>query len=301
MLMRSVLFLATVTSCTALQDAVVERQLGKAQEFLSDPGIALEPVAPGVWSFRHDWYRNLVLVSGDELAVVDPMSTEAAKLLAAELQQKLPGKRVTLVIYSHSHHDHIRGAAVFPEAYVVAHENVARELKLNPSNEVVPPKRTVSGDEAFSWAGMRIELLHLPRSHSDAYLAVWLNEPRILYAPDLVAKRGGLALENDAFLPGVIAGQERLLALDPKTIVPGHYALCTKEDLQRYHDMLVRMRAVTAEEIAKSGTHDAVKIETATFTRIQQRLRDEFGDVPGFNDALLFNTYYLVLADIGGF
>ena len=39
----------------------------------------------------------------------------------------------------------------------------------------------------------------------------------------------------------------------------------------------------------------------APFVRIQRRLRKRYGDVPGFEDALLTNTYYLVLGFVGGF
>jgi glyoxylase-like metal-dependent hydrolase (beta-lactamase superfamily II) len=289
------------TGCVAIQDSVVEGQLSKAQKFLSDPGSGLEPVAPGIWSFKYDWYRNLVLVSGEEIAVFDPISAPAASALAAELTQRFPGKKVTLVGYSH--HDHIRGGALLarPDTVVLAHENVARELKLFGASEVLAPTQLVPGDHAFTWAGVKLELLHLPRSHSDAYLAVWLPESKILYAPDLVEKKGGLAIENDNFLPGVLAAHERLLALEAAQIVPGHFALCTNEDLKAYSHMIARMRVVVADELKSAGTYDATKLDPAGFTRIQQKLREEFGGVEGFNDALLFNTYYLVLAYIGGF
>lgn len=303
MILRVVVLCALCSGCVAIQDSVVESQLSKAQKFLEDPGIGLEPVAPGVWSFKYDWYRNLVLVAGDEIAVFDPISGPAATALAAELTKQFAGKKVTLLGYSHAHHDHIRGGAqlVAEGTTVIAHENVARELALFGASEVLAPTQSVPGDHAFTWAGMRIELLHLPRSHSDSYLAVWLPDAKILYAPDLVGKKGGLAIENDNFLPGMIAGQQRLFALGATQIVPGHFALCTNADLKAYSDMLIRMRVVVAEELKAAGTYDATKIDTAGFTRIQQKLRAEFGGVEGFNDALLFNTYYLVLAYIGGF
>ena len=77
MILRTLLLTVAALSsgCVAIQDLIVENQLAKAQRFLLDPGTGLEPVAPGIWSFKADWYRNLVLVSGDEIAVFDPIST----------------------------------------------------------------------------------------------------------------------------------------------------------------------------------------------------------------------------------
>ncbi len=75
----------------------------------------------------------------------------------------------------------------------------------------------------------------------------------------------------------------------------------TNEDLKAYNHMLTRMRVVVAEELQRAGTHDATKLDPSGFTHIEQQLREEFGGVDGFNSAVLFNTYYLVLAYIGGF
>lgn len=305
--MRLVVILAVLVSMSgcraAIQDAVVKHQLKKAQTLLRDEGNALEPVGGPVWSWKFGWYRNLVLVSGEEIAVVDPMSEEAAAALATELAAKFPGKRITLIVYSHSHHDHIRGAAKLPgNGRIVAHENVVRELALVGSPaDVLAPTATVAGDHTLTWAGITIELLHLPRSHSDAYLAVWLPEQKVLYAPDLAFKKGGLLFENDNFMPGVIRGQERLLALGAETIVPGHFALCTNADLKRNLHTYVRAREIARQEILKEKTWDATKMSPETFLQIQHRLVEELGDVEGFEDASLINTNYLVLGAIGGF
>ena len=77
--------------------------------------------------------------------------------------------------------------------------------------------------------------------------------------------------------------------------------MCTNEDLKKHRDMLVGMRAIAADELSKQPGYDVTTWDAAVFTRIMERLRAEYGDVPGFNDALFTNTYYLVLGYVGGF
>lgn len=295
--MRLLALAVLLSSCASVQDRVVESKLAGAQRMLRAEGSALEPVRGAAHSFRYGWYRNLVLVGDTEITVFDPMSDEAAEALV----KALPEKPIT-VVYSHPHLDHIRGGNAFSPREVIAHENAARELDLlgRPAN-VSFPTRTLHGDATLTLSGVEVELLHLPRSHSDGYLAVWLPAEKILYAPDLAAKKGGLVLQNDNFLPGVLAGMRRLLELPAEIVVPGHFDLCRREDLAHHHRMLARMREVTKEEIAREKTFDATKMSPKTFTRIQRRLRREFGHVEGFDEALLFNTYQLVLGEIGGF
>lgn len=302
--MRAALVVVAVFAAgcaTTIEERVVESRMQGAVALLRDEGNALEQIGEGVFSFKFGWYRNLVLVSGEEVAVFDPISNEAATALATELAAKLPGKRVTLMGYSHAHHDHIRGGRLLGATRVLAHRNAAADLALVPDPDVLMPTELVDGDAVIDWAGRRIELLHLPRSHSTSYLAVWLPEQRVLYAPDLTAKKGGLAFDNDNFLPGVIQGTRRLLALRPSLVVPGHYGLCTHEDLQNNHDLLVGVRAIVAEELRQQGGYDVTRWDPAAFTRLRRRLNEKYGHVQGFEEASLFNTYYLLLGYVGGF
>lgn len=300
----AITLLSLLSGCaTMIEERVVEGRLHGATQLLADDGNALEQVTGPVWSFKFGWYRNLLLVSGDEVAVFDPISVDAAQALSAALTERLPGKRVTLVGYSHSHHDHIRGAAKLSSdgVRVVAHQNVKVDLELVADSDVVMPNDLVEGDAKLLWAGIDIELVHLPRSHSTGYLAVWLPAQRVLYAPDLVAKRGGLAFENDNFLPGIIKGQQRLIELGATTIVPGHYALCTPQDLTATRERLIGIREIVAEELKTQPGYDVTKWDPAAFTRLRRKLNAKYGEVQGFEDASLMNTYYLLLGYIGGF
>lgn len=74
------------------------------------------------------WY-SLFLVTPEGIVLVDPLSTDFAKWLKTQFDERFPGVPVRYIIYSHSHWDHIEGADVFgPAARVVAHESVRRNM-----------------------------------------------------------------------------------------------------------------------------------------------------------------------------
>lgn len=89
--------------------------------------------APGVHVAIGYGIANSVLIEGDDGAIViDTMeSLEAARLVAAEFAKKT-SKPVKAIIYTHSHPDHVQGAAAFipPGASVpiYAHEDVAKNM-----------------------------------------------------------------------------------------------------------------------------------------------------------------------------
>ena len=75
-------------------------------------GTQFDQVGKHVYTFRWNWYRNLVIDTDAVLVIIDPMNPEMAVALKKELDQKFPGKKVNTLIYSHYHLDHTRGGAV---------------------------------------------------------------------------------------------------------------------------------------------------------------------------------------------
>ena len=102
-----------------------------AVSFVPPPFVSkhykLEQLAPGVWAaIQNDNYGHAICNAGiidlgDKTVVFDPfMTPEAARDLKKTAEQ-LTGRKVTLVIDSHYHNDHIRGNQVFvPEANIIS-------------------------------------------------------------------------------------------------------------------------------------------------------------------------------------
>jgi alkyl sulfatase BDS1-like metallo-beta-lactamase superfamily hydrolase len=165
---------------------------------------------------------NAILVEGDDgVIIIDTTEgMDAAREIKAEFD-RITTKPVRAIIYTHSHADHIRGAAAFagdsePEVY--AHESLLPENRvatvgrgardggnqfgqalpdeLRPNAGIGPrlilgggdgylePTVTFAGERyGFEAAGIRVELVHAP-GETDDQIYVWLPEKRILFPGD---------------------------------------------------------------------------------------------------------------------
>jgi glyoxylase-like metal-dependent hydrolase (beta-lactamase superfamily II) len=102
----------------------------------------VEQLGPGVWAcIQNDNYGHAICNAGivdlgDQTVVFDPfMTPEAARDLKKTAEQ-LTGRKVTLVIDSHYHNDHIRGNQVFvPGANIISTEWTRNEMGPSEKDE----------------------------------------------------------------------------------------------------------------------------------------------------------------------
>jgi glyoxylase-like metal-dependent hydrolase (beta-lactamase superfamily II) len=92
------------------------------------PTREIVQVRGDLYFVRGGSHNTVFLVTPDGIIMGDPISTELATWLKAELDRRF-GKTVQHIVYSHHDFDHAEGAAVFGRStQVVAHENVVRNL-----------------------------------------------------------------------------------------------------------------------------------------------------------------------------
>jgi glyoxylase-like metal-dependent hydrolase (beta-lactamase superfamily II) len=86
-------------------------------------------IADDIYRTRNGAWYGLFLTTSEGIVVVDPISTDFAKWLKTQLDERFPGVPVRYVIYSHSHWDHIEGGDVFAgTARFVAYEGLLRNM-----------------------------------------------------------------------------------------------------------------------------------------------------------------------------
>jgi glyoxylase-like metal-dependent hydrolase (beta-lactamase superfamily II) len=211
---------------------------------VSGHGAGWQEVGDRVFRFR---YRSMDLNVGavlgeDEVLVVDTRSWVAeAEELLADLRSltRLPCRQV---VNTHWHFDHCYGNATLRPAAIWGHERCAARLagdegearrrRLMAGNpeaaealagvELDPPDRTVddAGDD-LEVGGRRVELRWCGRGHTDNDLVVLVPDAGVVFAGDLV-EEGAPPQFGDAFPLEWPATLDRLLALAPPTVVPGH-------------------------------------------------------------------------------
>ena len=212
-------------------------------------------VSDGIFAWvQHDgtwWINNAgFLVADSGVVAVDACSTEARTRALIEGIRTVTTQPVRTLVNTHHHGDHTFGNYLFEPATIVGHERVRDGIRgWGPPRSapfwtdvdwgeirISPPILTFT-EGVDVWSGdLRCEIRHLGmRAHTDNDSVVWIPERRVLFSGDL-AFNGGTPFLLQGSVTGARQTLERLLALDPEIVVPGHGQVCGSEVLQQCAD-----------------------------------------------------------------
>jgi cyclase len=107
---------------------------------------------------------------------------------------------------------------------------------------VTPPNRVIDGDLELDLGGLRARLLYVGPAHTAGDLVVHLPEEGVVYAGDVVF-RLCTPIGWEGTCAGWMAALERIAALEPEHVVPGHGPICTVagvRELRAYFDYVHR-------------------------------------------------------------
>ena len=250
------------------------------------------------------------------VVVFDSLGTPSlAQAMLGEIR-RLTQAPIKRVIVSHYHADHYYGLQVFKDAgaEIWAHEHgrgsvhtEEAKLRYDQRKETLKPWVTdglqrlleadvwLAGDTDFELGGVRFQLRHVGPAHSAEDLALFVVEDGVLYAGDLVFK-GRVPFVGNADSRLWLAALDRLLALKPKVLVPGHGGMSTDPlgDLTLTRDYLTYLREQMGKAVAELIPFDEAYLAT-------DWSRYEF--LPAFPEANrpnAYNTYLLMEAEVLG-
>ena len=177
-----------------------------------------------------------VAVEDRQALVVDASSALDWQAFAPKVEAALAGATPRAFHLTHLHVDHVGGAAPMArltgltptihadEADVVEEGNAALTgaAFFGGTAEPCAVSRVKEGD-IIELGARRFEVLLVP-GHSPAHTALWEPETRALFCGDVVFARGAFGRID---LPGanardMIRSLERLAALEPRSMYPGH-------------------------------------------------------------------------------
>ena len=220
-------------------------------------------VAPGVRhllapnpSFMTGRGTNSYLVGEREVTVVDPGPDRPEHVAAILREVAEAGGRITGLLVTHGHSDHLPGAYRLRErtgAPIVGH----------PSLPGVD--RPLADGEAVATRDGPLVAFDTP-GHADDHLCFWREADRLLFSGDLVAGLGTVVLsQQPGSLTQYLASLHRMLDLAPQTILPGHGPVITdaRAKLQEYLDH----RALRERQLV-----DVLQLGPASIDELVQRI-----------------------------
>lgn len=218
-------------------------------------------------------------IGSDGIVLVDDQFAPLADRIKAALKE-LTDKPVRFVINTHYHFDHIDGNASFQkDAPVVAHHNVRKRLQtggtpgnlasvkqtMKPVVTEAFPILTFSQDVTIHLNGEDIRVLHCPNGHTDGDSVIFFPQSNVVHMGDDFVTYGFpfIDLAGGGSVEGMIAATENVIAELPPDVkvIPGHGAVSTLRDVERFTTMLNETRSAVEQAIKAGKAVDQMKHE----------------------------------------
>jgi glyoxylase-like metal-dependent hydrolase (beta-lactamase superfamily II) len=270
------------------------------------------PGLPGAASKENQGFMSNAgfVVTTEGVVVFDTLGSPS---LAEEMLQRI--REVTplpvkIAIVSHYHADHYYGIQVFKDAgaQIWAHEGGKHvvgsddwRLRLDQRKDLLgrwineqtqrfpPPDRWLVGDTDFSLGGMQFQIRHVGPAHSPEDLVMFAQEDGVLFTGDLIFK-GRVPFIGDADSRLWLNALDRLIAMQPKVLVPGHGGASDDPigDLTLTRDYLKYVREQMGRAVAELLPFDEAYEQTDW---------SMYAQMPAFREAHrrnAYNTYILM-------
>jgi glyoxylase-like metal-dependent hydrolase (beta-lactamase superfamily II) len=258
---------------------------GNAQA--QEPDWDTTELANGVFIFRYGGYNTAFVVTEDGVVAFDPITPDAARLLAQEIRRSAPALPLLAIVYSHHHADHASGASVLRAIFggrvpIIAHENALGPL-IEAASPVLPaPDLTFSRRLTLRAGGRSIELLYLGPSHTTSMIVALVPDAKLAFAVDFVGNdRVGYRDLGSHIFPDFFSALEALDALDFDTIAFGHGPPGDHDSIRRQIRYYEDLRAAVEQAVAEGWTQD----EAAERIRLA-----EYADWTGYEEWFTLNV-----------
>jgi cyclase len=208
------------------------------------PALSVHQIGPDLYAYISDnnaSANSTFLVSDQGILVVDTgLNAQEGRKLLDEIR-KISQAPVRWIVNTHYHPDHRGGnSAVGPDAVIIStaftRSQVANSKQGNSVNETAESKGLVL------YLGVHEVQIYYPGpAHTMGDAVVYFPDQQAIATGDLFLTNSCPAMD-DGDMENWIAALDHMLALPLEHIVPGHFELATKSELQRFRNYLTDLR-----------------------------------------------------------
>jgi len=219
------------------------------------------------------------VIGNGETCIIDSGFTYlSAQTIQGYAQVAAPKNKISYVINTEVHADHVLGNCLFKEtgAKIIAHEaakhdsllvnelikDTNKELKTigmkrrAEHNEgaiffwkthVANPDITITEDTTLNVGGEKIKLI-MTSGHTETNISVYIPSEQVIFVGDLIYSKflPTLRFGNKELWHRWVTSLKKLEKLPIKTLVPGHGSICCGKEVQ---EEIVRHKKILAEQI----------------------------------------------------
>ncbi|MCA1831119.1 MAG: MBL fold metallo-hydrolase, partial [Actinobacteria bacterium] len=162
------------------------------------------------------------IVGRDEVAIIDPAVPDAVYIERVAREAGNRG-RVTTILLTHSHFDHIGGVAPLSEQMPGRSGSDPGDVEVAAfGSEAQFVTRKLADGDTIALGNSTLRAIHTP-GHASDHLCFFLEEERAIFAGDVVAGFGTVVISPpDGNLRDYMRTLERLRELEPQRIYPAH-------------------------------------------------------------------------------
>ncbi len=217
--------------------------------------LTIAEVADGLYMIEGSGGNVAVRVTDDGVIVVDDKFEQNYDEIMERIGE-VTDQPVKYVLNTHHHGDHSGGNVHFlnNNAQVIGHENVRANIVRG--NQAGPPPIVFTETATVYLGGAEAQAHHVGRGHT--------NGDSVILFPDLgVIHTGDLFVGGSPFMDYGNGGSgaewaqtiENVLALEFDTIIPGHGAVMTRDDMREFqtklNTMVERGRSLVTEGVSQ--------------------------------------------------
>ena len=239
--------------------------LGSPADRFANVEVKAVPVAGAVHMIQGAGGNIGVSVGEDGVLMVDSQFEPLAERVLAAIEE-VGGGTPRLVLNTHFHGDHVGGNAFFArDGTVLAHRNVRLRMagcapgatSCDTADAPGLPMVTFDDRLRLYFNGDEVDVIHLPRGHTDGDVVVWFKDSKAIHMGDHLfhARFPFVDVASGGSVDGLLANLERVLDMLPADtkVIAGHGPLGGVKDIRAMADMIGHSLAAVAEAVDENA------------------------------------------------